>query len=131
MGDSVMDRGAGILYSDTTKRILEASFEVINELGAGFLESVYERALTVALVQKGLTIATQVRLNVRFRGVIVGEFCADMLVDDSVIVELKAVQRIMPEHKAQVINYLKATGIEVGLLINFGNPRLEYYRLHK
>ncbi len=115
---------------EITSKILEASFEVINELGAGFLESVYEKSLMVALAQKGIVARSQVRLNVKFRGVIVGEFCADMLVDEKVIVEIKAVHRLMPEHKAQVINYLKATGIEVGLLIYFGNPKLEYSRLH-
>ena len=114
-----------------TGKILEASFEVIYELGAGFLESVYEKALTIALEQKGLNVTTQEPLHVKFRGIVVGKFYADILVEGKVIVELKAVSRILPEHKAQVINYLKATGIEVGLLINFGNPKLEYYRLHK
>lgn len=110
---------------------MEASFEVSRELGAGFLESVYEKALLVALKQKGLNAVCQVPLRVKFRGVIVGEFYADILVEEKVLVELKAVSRTLPEHKAQVINYLKATGIEVGLLINFGNAKLEYNRLHK
>jgi len=70
-------------------------------------------------------------MKVKFRGAIVGDFYADLLIEEKVIVELKAVGRILSEHKAQVINYLNATGIEVGLLVNFGNPRLEYYRLHK
>lgn len=120
-----------MLFDELIGKILEASFEVIRELGAGFLESVYEKSLFVALRQKGLEVVCQVPLKVKFRGVIVGEFYADMLVEDKVLVELKAVSRIMPEHKAQVINYLKATGIEVGLLINFGNAKLEYNRLHK
>lgn len=120
-----------MLHDEITSKILEASFEVVNELGAGFLESVYEKAMMVALAQKGMNVRSQVRLNVKFRGVIVGEFCADLLVDEKIIVEIKAVRSLMPEHKAQVINYLKATGIEVGLLINFGNPKLEYYRLHR
>jgi len=119
-----------MLYSDLTEKILEASFEVSKELGAGFLESVYENALQVALLQKGLRVTLQVPLSVKFRSVIVGNFYADMLVEDKVMVELKAVTRILNEHKAHVINYLKATGIEVGLLINFGNPRIEYFRLH-
>ncbi len=106
-------------------------FDVSRELGAGFLESVYEKALLVALKQKGLNAVSQVPLQVKFRGAVVGEFYADILVEGKVVVELKAVKSILPEHKAQVINYLKATGIEVGLLINFGNPKLEYYRLHK
>lgn len=119
-----------VLHDEITHKILEASFEVSKELGAGFLESVYERALQVALLQKGCSVILQLPLNVKFRGVIVGDFYADMLVDGKVLVELKDVARILNEHKAQVINYLKATGIEVGLLINFGNPKLEYYRLH-
>lgn len=120
-----------MLHENITSLILEGSFEVINELGSGFLESVYENALLVALAQKQLEVRSQTKLNVKFRNVIVGEFCADMLVDGKVIVELKAVRAIAPEHKAQVINYLKATGVDVGLLINFGNPKLEYYRFHK
>ncbi len=113
------------------RKILEASFEVSRELGAGFLESVYEKALFVALRQKGLNAICQVPLQVKFRSVIVGEFYADVLVENKILLELKAASRIMPEHKAQVINYLKATGIEVGLLINFGNAKLEYNRLHR
>lgn len=120
-----------MLYQDLTGKILEACFEVINELGSGFLESVYEKALFIALKQKGLNAKSQERLSVRFRGEIVGEFYADILVEDKVIIELKAVRTLAPEHQAQVINYLKATGIEVGLLVNFGNPKLEYRRFHK
>lgn len=120
-----------MIHNELTSLILEASFEVIKELGSGFLESVYEKSMMIALKQKGLKVDSQVPLQVKFRGVIVGEFYADLLVEDKIIVELKAISRILPEHKAQTINYLKATGIEVGLLINFGNPKLEYYRLHK
>ncbi|MBK9163254.1 MAG: GxxExxY protein [Acidobacteria bacterium] len=116
---------------ELTGAIIYASFEVSNELGAGFLESVYEKALIVALAQRGLNINAQVPLKVRFRNVIVGDFFADLIVEDKVLIELKAVSRLLPEHKAQVINYLNATGIETGLLLNFGNPRVEYYRLHK
>lgn len=119
-----------MLHSELTGKILEASFEVSKELGAGFLESVYEKAMQVALMHKGLNSTLQVRLSVKFRGVTVGDFYADMMVEGMVLVELKAVSRILNEHKAQVINYLKATGIETGLLINFGNPKVEYFRLH-
>ena len=115
-----------MLYSDLT----EASFEVSRELGAGFLESVYEKSLMVALAQKGLNSISQMRLQVKFREVIVGDFFADLFVEGKVLVELKAVRSLLPEPKAQAINYLKATGIEVGLLINFGNPKIEYFRLH-
>ena len=117
-----------MLDDELTGAILGACFEVINELGAGFLESVYEKALLIALRDKGLNVASQVPIPVLFRGQPVGEFFADLLVQGRIIVELKAVKNIVPEHMAQVINYLKATGIATGLLINFGNPKLEYRR---
>ena len=120
----------GMLHEQLTGKILEASFEVIRELGAGFLEGVYQNALLIALRQKGIKAEARVPLLVRFRGEVVGEYYADLLVDGKVIVELKAVKALAPEHQAQLINYLKATGIEVGLLINFGRPKLEYRRLH-
>ena len=124
------DRDRAMLHEALTAKVLEACFEVSNELGAGFLESVYEKALLIALRDKGLKAQSQVPLTVKFRGIPVGEFSADILVEDIVILELKAVTNLAPEHKAQLINYLKATGLEVGLLINFGNPKLEYRRLH-
>src|SRR5208283_1624335 len=111
-----------------TRTVIGCTFEVINELGAGFLESVYEKALLLALRQKGLSALSQHPVKVMFRGECVGDFCADIFVEGKVIVELKAVKAIAPEHQAQIINYLNATGIEVGLLINFGNPKLEYKR---
>jgi GxxExxY protein len=120
-----------LLYQDLTSKILEACFEVINELGSGFLESVYQKALLFALKQKGLKVMPQMPISVMFRGENVGQFFADFLIEDKVIVELKAVSALLPEHQAQVINYLKATGVEVGLLVNFGRPKLEYRRLHK
>jgi GxxExxY protein len=88
-------------------------------------------ALLIALQQKGLKVVAEKPIEVTFRGQGVGQFYADLLIEDTVIVELKAVAALSPEHKAQLINYLKATGIEVGLLVNFGNSKLEYRRLHK
>jgi len=114
---------------DVTREILACAFEVIDELGAGFLESVYERAMLIALQQRGLKAQSQSPLDVKFRGQPVGEFFADILVEDSIIVELKASKAIAPENQAQIINYLNATGLEVGLLINFGNQKLQYRRL--
>src|SRR4030042_1503434 len=119
-----------LIHEELTKTILAACFEVINELGAGFLESVYEKALLFALHQKGLKAIAQTPIEVLFRGQNVGQFYADILVEDVVLLEIKAVTALTPEHKAQLINYLKATGIDVGLLVNFGNPKLEYRRLH-
>jgi GxxExxY protein len=120
-----------MLHEDLTAKALESCFEVAKELGAGFLESVYEKSLLVALREKGLNAKEQFPLAVRFRGQVVGEFFADILLEDKVIIELKAARTLTAEHQAQVINYLNATGIEVGLLVNFGNPRLEYKRLHR
>lgn len=119
-----------LLYEDLTRRILEACFEVSNELGAGFLESVYEKALLIALRDKGIKAQSQVPLSVMFRGQVVGEFFADIFVEDKIILELKAVKELAPDHQAQTINYLKATRTKVGFLINFGKPKLEYRRLH-
>ena len=112
-------------HEQITKSVIGCAFEVINELGAGFLESVYEKALLLALQQKGMSVISQHPVKVLFRGKCVGDFYADIFVEDKVIVELKAVKAIAPEHQAQIINYLNATGIEAGLLINFGNQKLE------
>ncbi len=117
-----------MLHEEITKMIIGCAFEVINELGAGFLESVYEKAMIIALTQKGLSVSSQHPVKVMFREKCVGDFYADIFVEEKVIIELKAVKAITPEHQAQLINYLNATGIEVGLLINFGHPRLEYKR---
>ncbi len=121
-------QAAELKHEMITRTVIGCAFEVINELGAGFLESVYEKAMLLVLRQKGLSVLSQHPVEVMFRGECVGEFYADIFIEGKVIVELKAVKAIAPEHQAQIINYLNATGIEVGLLINFGNPRLEYKR---
>lgn len=115
-------------HEEITKTVIGCAFEVVNELGAGFLESVYEKAILLALRQKGLSTIAQHPVKVMFRNECVGDFFADLFVEGKVIVELKAVKALTPEHQAQIINYLNATGIEVGLLINFGSPKLEYKR---
>lgn len=117
-----------MIHEDLTEKIIKACFEVSNELGCGFLESVYQKALLIALREAGLNAVSQVPLKVLFRGQSVGDFFPDIIVEDTVILELKAVKALAPEHLAQVMNYLKATGIEVGFLINFGTPKLEYRR---
>jgi len=117
-----------MLYEGITRKILEACFEVSNELGIGYLESVYEKALMVALSQKGLRVQRRVPLQVKFRGVVVGDFSVDILVEDKILIELKVVSVLAKELYAQTLNYLKATGIGVGLLVNFGNPKVEYRR---
>jgi len=118
-------------HVELTEKIIEACFEVMNELGAGFLESVYERSLLLALREKGLSAESQVPLKVMFRGAVVGDFFADIVVEGNVIIELKTTRALLPEHQAQVINYLKATGVDIALLVNFGNPKLELRRLHR
>ena len=120
-----------LLYEELTSLILKAAFEVSNELGSGFLESVYQDAIGIALSDKGLSYTAQRPLAVFFRGKVVGNYIADLVVENKIIVELKAVSTLLPEHQAQVINYLKATEYEVGLLLNFGRPKLEYKRLEK
>ena len=115
---------------ELTEEILGACFEVSNELGIGFLESVYEKALLVALRQKGINAISQAPVAVNFREELVGQFFTDLLVNGEIIVELKVVKTLAPEHLAQVINYLRATGLETALLVNFGNRKVEYRRLY-
>ena len=118
-----------LAYESLTSKIIETAFEVSAELGAGFLESVYQNALGIALVEKGLQVEFEVPLKVTFRNHLVGTFQADLVVEHAILVELKAVGALLPEHKAQVINYLKASDIQIGLLINFGKARVEFNRL--
>ncbi|MFA5263716.1 MAG: GxxExxY protein [Opitutaceae bacterium] len=115
-------------YEELTGKILAVAFEVSNELGAGFLESIYENALMHCLLEDGFAAENQKPLEVWFRKKLVGEFYADIVVNNDVILELKAVKKLAPEHEAQLLNYLKATGKPVGILLNFGQSRLEYRR---
>ena len=110
------------------KKIIASCFQVSNELGIGFLESVYERALMIVLSEKGLKAKNQFPSKVNFRGQIIGEFFADIIVEDKIIIELKSAKALTAEHQAQLLNYLKVTGLPVGLLINFGKTKLEYRR---
>ena len=107
-------------HRELTRRIIGVFFEVYNELGHGFLESVYETAFQVALVSKGMSVFRQIEVPVWFRGQKIGDFTADMLVDKSVLLELKAGRSLDPAHEAQLLNYLRATEIEVGMLFSFG-----------
>lgn len=109
-----------MLHHDLTEKIIGVFYDVYNELGHGFLESVYETAMVVALREKGLQVEQQVEIPVWFRGQKIGTFYADLLVERVVIVELKAVRSIDPSHEAQLLHYLRATEIELGLLLNFG-----------
>lgn len=116
------------LHSDLTQTIIGTFYEVYNELGHGFLESVYERSLAIALRANGFEVFEQVDIPVHFRGDLVGDFVADLLVNGRVLLELKAAKAIDQAHVAQLLNYLKATDVEVGLLLNFG-PKPEFKRL--
>lgn len=111
-----------------TDRILRAFYATYNELGAGFLESVYESALAVALCEEGLLVERQLSMPVFFRGHVVGDFRLDLLVERAVVVEVKAASAVAREHEAQLLNYLKAAGIHAGLLLNFG-PRPQFKRM--
>ena len=117
-----------LLHEKLTRSIIGCAFEVINELGSGFLESVYEKAMMIALSDAGLSVECQKPIKVFFRGKPIGDYFADLLVEEKVVVELKVMKALVPEHAAQTINYLNATGIQVGLLINFGKPTLEFKR---
>jgi len=109
--------------------IVGAAYEVGNVLGAGFLEKVYERALARELVLRGYTVQTQVAYPVSYKGQTVGNYMADLVVADCVIVELKCVDRLANEHMAQCINYLKASGVRLGLMINFQRSKVEWKRV--
>jgi GxxExxY protein len=112
---------ADLKHKDITDKILHAFFKIVYpQLGYGFLEKVYENAMVIALTSLGLKIEAQAKIVVHFQNQVVGEYFADLLVNDLVIVELKAVSRLLLEHEAQLLNYLRATPYEVGLLINFG-----------
>lgn len=115
--------------NDLTYQINGAIFEVSRTLGAGFLEKVYENALIIELRNKGLKAESQVPVKVFYKEETVGEYFADILVQDKIIIELKAVENLSKLHEAQILNYLKATGIQVGLLVNFKHPKAEIKRM--
>jgi GxxExxY protein len=114
-------------HADLTEKIIGAFYKVYNTLGYGFSEKVYENALAIELRKLGLKVEQQARIVVYYESEVVGEYQADLVVNDVVIVELKAARQLADEHEAQLLNYLKATPIEVGLLLNFG-PKAEIKR---
>jgi len=115
--------------SELTEKVIGAAFEVANVLGAGFLEKVYQRALLRELNMRDVKAVTNVCVPVSYKGECVGEYVPDLLVEGKLIVELKCVEHLGNEHLAQCINYLKASGLSVALLINFKKPRLEWKRV--
>jgi GxxExxY protein len=118
----------GLKHRELTESIIGIFYDVYNELGYGFLESVYESAWAIALGQAGFRVSRQVAMAVWFRGVNVSDFRADLVVNDYVIIEIKAARAIEPAYEAQLLNYLRCTDIEVGLLLNFG-PRPTFRRM--
>jgi GxxExxY protein len=118
-----------LVEESLTREIIGAAFEVHNELGSGFLEAVYQAALLHELGLRQLVCQAQAPIEVKYKGVPVGVYYADILVAGKVICELKASHELTPIHEAQLLNYLKGTGIKVGLLINFGARRCEYKRM--
>ena len=118
-----------VLHRATTETIIGAAFEVHQELGYGFLERVYQRALQVELIRRGVAAEIERRIQVQYKGVVVGDYDADLIVADSVAVEIKVNPQYDKRDEAQLLNELKATGLKVGLLINFGRNKVEYKRL--
>ncbi|MFV8335035.1 GxxExxY protein [Flavobacterium sp. RSP29] len=109
-----------LLHRNLSDTILKIYFEVYNELGYGFLEKVYQNAMYFELKSQGYKVEAQKQIKVYYKSQLVGDYFADLLIDDSIILELKACECLMDEHKAQLLNYLKATEVEIGLLLNFG-----------
>jgi GxxExxY protein len=119
----------GLLFGDLTYKVIGLGMEVHRALGRGFLEKVYENSLMVLLKRDGIAAEQQWPVKVMFEGVVVGDYFADILVDGRLILELKTVDRITDIHKAQTLNYLKATGLELALILNFGAASFEHHRL--
>lgn len=117
-----------LVFEDLTFQILSAAFEVHNTLGRGFLENVYQKALLQELRVRAISAESEKRISVSYKEIVVGDYSIDILVNNEVIVELKAVDFLSRAHEAQVLNYLKATGLKIGLLINFGGDRVEHKR---
>ena len=120
--------GLVLAHGSLTREIIGAFYEVYNELGFGFSEALYQRALPVALLARGVSCELELALVVRFKGEVVGNYRADLIVEGKVIVECKTADQILPIHETQILNYLKATGIPLGLILNFG-PKAMIRRL--
>ena len=120
-----------MVYEELTQKIIGCAFEVHKVLGSGYLEKVYENALCLELAKQQLAAQQQVPLTVYYEGQSVGDFIADIVVESCVIVEIKAIRTLNQQHEAQVVNYLTTTGLEIGLLINFGSSSVEIKRKYR
>ena len=118
-----------LLHEDITKKIIGAAFEVHHQLGYGFLERVYQRALQIELLRRGASAEVEKRIQVHYKGIVVGDYDADLIVDGRVVVEIKVAPQFDKRDEAQLLNELRATGIKVGMLVNFGRNKVEYKRL--
>lgn len=115
-------------YEDLTRKIIGCAYHVYNKMGFGFLESVYEKCLLIELRKAGLEALSQHPITVRYDGEVVGEFVADVVVEETIVLELKSVRRVVKAHEIQLVNYLAATGKSVGLILNFGENKVEIKR---
>jgi len=125
----IMDKQDRVLYPVLSYKVMQAVFEVHNALGPGFLESVYEEALAFELELSGIPFVRQKAVEVLYKGKVIGSQRLDLVIDDKIILELKAVSGLTDVFKQQTLSYLKATGLKLGILINFGAPRVEYVRI--
>lgn len=125
---NIRTKGVIVETEELIKSIIHCAYNVRIHLGAGFLESVYQKALVIELKEKGIYAVAEMPINVYYKNEVVGEFRADIIVEGQIIIELKAVQHLMPVHEAQLVNYLAATHKDHGLLINFGGERIEIKR---
>ncbi|MGV3719609.1 MAG: GxxExxY protein [Actinomycetota bacterium] len=116
------------LHYELTEKVIGCAFRVYNRMGYGFVESVYEKCLVIELRRSGLEVEVQKPINVYYEGEMVGEFVADLFVNDSLLVELKSIRTLAPANEVQLVNYLVATGVEIGLLVNFGEAGVEVKR---
>ncbi len=118
-----------IIEKELSFQVMKAAYEVHNQLGPGFLESIYEAAMTIELKSQGMNIIRQKRVTVKYKGRIIGQHVLDMVVNGKVILELKAVSALVAIHEQQALSYLKATGIPLAIVINFGTPRVQSSRI--
>ncbi len=120
---------ASIIYPDLSYKIMGAIFEVHKELGPGFLESIYEKALIEELMNGGIHVEPQKTINLAYKGKKIGVHRLDLVIEDKIVIELKTVERFCPQHNAQLTSYLKASGYKLGTLVNFSKSKVEYKRV--
>lgn len=129
IADQMQIENSKLLNPELTEKIIGIYYDVYNEVGFGFLESVYRNCMEIALTESGILVQREYPIPVYFRGKEAGQFRADLLVAKQVLLELKAAQSLDRSHEAQILNYLRATDMEIGLLLNFGSPRPQFRRI--